>query len=204
MSFAQDENPYAPVTSEEAVPAQGQPLQGYSKVACVLFVILGALGLLTTLQSVFGLLYMALGPADAKVAMNPFPGAIAISVFLVIVKFVISVGDIVGGIQGLQQKRFGAKLIRWLCGAMMIVKVIETAFGAAFTYLGMDAIIEQSMKDIAEAPNQPPFDMGQFMHVIFIVTICATIAMGIGMFLFYLFTFLHFSKPKTQAQFYKE
>jgi hypothetical protein len=203
MSFAQHENPYAPVTSEDDPSTEAVPLQGFSKVACVLFIILGALGLMVTLQSVFGFLYTFLVPANARVNMNPFPGAIAMSMILVAVKFAISVGDIVGGIQGLQQKRKGAKLIRLLSGLMMVVKVAETVFSAAFTYLGMDAIIEQSMKDMPTGPNAPPFDMGQFMQVIFIITIAVSVAMGLAMFLFYLFTFLHFSKPKTLAQFPK-
>ncbi|MEQ1826737.1 MAG: hypothetical protein ABL921_12360 [Pirellula sp.] len=205
MNFSPENNPYTPAAFSE--PGDGsneaQPLQGFSKLACVLFIILGALGLMVTLQSVFGFAYAMFGPADARIMMSPFPGAIFISMSLVFVKFIASVGDIVGGIQGLQQRRFGATLIRWIAAVMMVIKALETCFQCAFTYLGMDAIIEHSMKDIPNQSTPPPFDMGEFMHVIFYITIGVTIAMGLAMFLFYLFTFLHFSKAKTLAQFYK-
>jgi hypothetical protein len=202
MSSDNSPNPYMPREyAVETESIQG-PLQGYSKIACIFFIILGSIGILMTMQAVLGMAISMAGAANGGAAfVSPFTGALALSVLIALVNFIVSVGEIVGGVQGLQQKRFGANLIRGISGFMLVFKIIETTFGAVFTFMSIDSIVEQAKKNMDSQPNAPPFDMGQVMPIIFYAVIGVSIAMGVAMFLFYLFTFLHFSKQKTLSQF---
>ena len=56
------------------------------------------------------------------------------------------------------------------------------------------------MKQMQEQqPNAP--DMGMFIQVVMYVSVGVAIVFGLGMFFFYLFTFLRFSKQETLSKF---
>ena len=186
----------------ESVPAK-LPIQGFTKVACIFFIILGGLGLFQTLQAVAGIILfmVAAGNAPGTVRINPYPGGMVGIILMSFVNFLVSIAEIVAGFFGLKQKRFGANLIRGISGFMLLFKLAETALGAISTYQSMGPAKDQIMKDLQSQPNAPPFDMGQFLEIGFYVAIGFVIVIGLAMFLFYLFTFLHFSKQRTLSQF---
>lgn len=195
-------DPYQPVSGQDDFPLGPRPIQGMVKVVCIFFIVLGALGLLQTLQTIAGLAFSMANSANGVPAtINPFPGAQVISLLIAALNFFVSVGEIVGGVMGLQQKRLGALLIRGISAFMLVFKIAETAFAAVFTYLGMDAIKAQVLKDMPKQPNGPDIDIGSFLEIGFFVGIGLTIAMGVFMFLFYLFSFLTFNRQKTLSQF---
>ena len=84
---------------------------------------------------------------------------------------------------------------------MLLFKIAETALGAISIYQSMGPAKDQMKKDLQSQPNAPQIDMGQFLEIGFYVGIGFVIAIGLAMFLFYLFTFLHFSKQRTLSQF---
>jgi hypothetical protein len=204
MSIDSPTNPYQPTEIPESAP-HTLPLHGYSKFVCIIFIILGALGLMTTMQSAIGFAYLLLAQPEGGMGIKPpFPGAIFVSMFIAFINFIVSVVEILGGVQGLKQRRIGAKLMRGVSAFMMVFKLIETGFGAVYSYMSVDAIVAQATKDIANQPNKPPFDMEQFMQIAIFIGIGLTLAFGLAMFAFYLFNFLHLRKDRTLAQFYKD
>ena len=195
-------NPYQPLGEQGDSPQGTSPIQGFVKVVCIFFIVLGALGLLQTLQAIAGLVLSLANSANGgATSFNPFPGAQIIVFLIAAINFFVSIGEIVGGVMGLQQKRLGALLIRGISAFMLIFKIAETAFKVAFTYLSMDAIKTQVLKDMPKQPNAPDIDMGSILEIILFVWIGLLVAFGVFMFLFYLFTFLTFNRQKTLSQF---
>jgi hypothetical protein len=195
-------NPYQPVSGQDDLPQGTRPIQGFVKVVCIFFIVLGALGLLNTLQTIAGLaISMANSANGGPATMNPFAGAQVLVFLIAALNFFVSIGEIIGGVMGLQQKRLGAMLIRGISAFMLIFKIAETAFAVVFTYLSMDAIKAQVLKDMPKQPNGPDIDMGFFLEISLYVGIGLSIAFGVFMFLFYLFAFLRFNQQKTLSQF---
>lgn len=195
-------NPYQPVSGQDDLPQGPRRIQGFVKVVCIFFIVLGALGLLNTLQTIAGLAISMATSANGEAApMNPFPGAQVIGLLIATLSFFVSVGEIVGGVMGLQQKRLGALLIRGISAFMLVFKIAETAFSAVYIYLNMDAVKAQVLKDMPKQPNGPDIDMGFFLEIGLFVGIGLSIAFGVLMFLFYLFAFLRFNQQKTLSQF---
>lgn len=196
-------NPYDPslIHSGDEPSAAQLPLGGYSKVACILFIVLGALGILGAIQVVFGLIASAAGAGGQGALISPFPGALAISLLLSAAGLAISIFDIVGGALGLQQKRAGASIIRRVCAIMLVLKPIECIFGVVYTMTGMDEIMKQATGNMP--PDAPEDTVNMIMSVAMFFAVAFTVIISLAMFLFYLFTFLHFKKPTTWAQFHK-
>ncbi|MFY8201876.1 MAG: hypothetical protein ACOVLE_14465 [Pirellula staleyi] len=195
-------DPYQPVSGQDDLPLGPRPIQGFVKVVCIFFIVLGALGLLQTLQTLAGLaISMANSANGGPATINPFAGAQVIALLIATLNFFVSVGEIIGGVMGLQQKRLGALLIRGISAFMLVFKIVETAFTAVFTYLSMDAVKAQVMKDMQKQPNGPDIDMGSFLEIGLFVGIGLSIGFGVLMFLFYLFSFLTFNRQKTLSQF---
>jgi hypothetical protein len=96
---------------------------------------------------------------------------------------------------------FGAKMIRMISGFMLIFKVVETSVAVAQGYLSFPMVKEKIAKDLAANPNQPQVDVMMFMDIGMYVGLAFVGLIGLGMFLFYLFTFLNFGKQKTLEQF---
>ncbi len=201
MSLDPTTNPYSPVFTSDASSLRGKgPLSGFDKVICIFFIILGSLGVLFTIQGVFGLVILAF--MDDEKMFNPmkiFPGAMAVAIVFMMINFAVSVFEIIGGIWGLQQKLAGARMIRNVSGFMMVFKIVETAYGCVVNYMSIGPTMEQTMKQMPQQPNAP--DMGTFIEVLMYVSVGVTILFGLGMFFFYLFTFLRFSKKDTLSQF---
>ena len=195
-------NPYQPVSGQDDLPQGPRRIQGFVTDVCIFFIVLGALGLLNTLQTIAGLaISMANSANGGPATMNPFAGAQVLVFLIAALNFFVSIGEIIGGIMGLQQKRLGALLIRGISAFMLIFKIAETAFAVVFTYLNMDAIKAQVLKDMPKQPNGPDIDMGFFLEIGLFVGIGLSIAFGVLMFLFYLFAFLRFNQQKTLSQF---
>jgi len=194
-------NPYNPSIAPADLAFSKQPLHGYSKVACIFFIILGALGLMGTLQSVVGIAVSLSGANGAMNTANPFPGAMIVQIAFVIVNCIVSVAMIIAGVLGLKQKQKGAMLIRSISAFMLMFKVLETAFASIFIYASKDATIQQIKQQSAQRPNNAPFDIEDFMGYFFVAMVAFAIFIGLFMFVFYLLTFLHFNKKQTQSQF---
>ncbi len=206
MSMDPTYNPYAAKFADDlSEPGVKAPLKGFVKVVCIFFIILGALGLLHTLQAIVGItmaIFMkSSDDASAMNAMNPFPGAMVISILFAFINFVVSVCEIMAGVMGLQQKRLGANLIRFTSAFMMVFKVIETVYGCVVGLFSFGQIKEQAMKQMQADPNAPKIDMGFIFDIGLYIGIGLVVLMGLIMFVFYLFAFLSFSKQQTLSQF---
>ncbi len=206
MSMDPTYNPYAPKFADDlGEPGVKAPLKGFVKVVCIFFIILGALGLLQTLQAIIGItmaIFMeSSSDANAMPAMNPYPGAMVITILLAFINFAVSVCEIMAGVMGLQQKRLGANLIRYTSAFMMIFKVIETVNGCVVGLSTFGQVKEQTMKQMQADPNSPPIDMGFILDIGLYVGLGFVVLIGLVMFVFYLFAFLSFSKQQTLSQF---
>ena len=202
MSFDSTTNPYTPVYStNESSRGEKEPLRGFVKVVCIFFIILGSLGVLFTMQGVLGVLILAfMNDKDQFNPMTIFPGAMAVTIIMMIITFAVSVAEIMAGIWGLQQKPKGARLIRNISGFMVIFKIIETAYGCVVNFLSIGPAMEQATKQVQQQQANAP-DLGLFIQIAMYVSIGVGILFGLIMFLFYLFSFLKFSKQETLSQF---
>ena len=209
MSMDPVYNPYTPNTpsfsNDLGHGGSKSPLKGFVKVVCIFFIVLGALGLLHTLQAIIGIsmaVFMdSSGEAKAMNGMNLFPGAIMVTILLAFINFVVSVCEIMAGVMGLQQKRPGANLIRSISAFMMFFKIIETLYGVVVGYMAFGPLKEQITKQFQSDTNAPKIDMGFFLDIGLIIGLGLAILMGLTMFFFYLFAFLSFSKKETLSQF---
>jgi len=206
MSSDSTYNPYTPTYTTESGSAGAKgPLRGFVKVVCIFFIILGALGLLHTIQAVVGLsmnFIMESTPEQkAMNGLNIFPGAIIVTILFVLINFCVSICLILGGVMGLKQKLKGAKLIRSTAGFMVVFKIVETVYGTVAGYLLFGPIKEQMIKQMQADPNGPKIDMGFIFDIGMYVGLAFVVLMGLAMFLFYLFAFLKFNKQQTLAQF---
>ena len=201
MSMDPTYNPYTPVSIPKPSEQGGKmPLKGFVKVVCIFFVVLGSLGLLQTLQVIVGMLFLLAMDKNQFNPMTLFPGAMAIAIFIGFVNFGVSSCELAGGVMGLMQKRLGADLIRYVAGFMMVFKVIETAYGCVVNYLSIGPVVEQMTKQMPPQPANAP-DVSFIMEIAMYVGIGFAILFGLVMFVFYLFSFLTFSKKETQSQF---
>ena len=201
MSTDSTYNPYTPVsTQDQSRPGGKMQLRGFVKVVCIFFIVLGALGLLQTLQSIVGIAMVLFADEKQFNPMDIFPGAMLVTILIGLVNFAVSVCEIAGGVMGLQQKRLGANLIRSVSGFMLIFKVAETAYGCVVGYLSIGSIKEQTMKQMPAQPANAP-DMGMIIDIGMYVGLGIAVLFGLVMFFFYLFSFLSFSKQETLSQF---
>ena len=201
MSTDSTYNPYTPVsTQDQSRPGGKMQLRGFVKVVCIFFIVLGALGLLQTLQSIVGIAIVLFADEKQFNPMKIFPGAMLVTILIGLVNFAVSVCEIAGGVMGLQQKRLGANLIRSVSGFMLIFKVAETAYGCVVGYLSIGPIKEQTMKQMPAQPANAP-DMGMIIDIGMYVGLGIAVLFGLVMFFFYLFSFLSFSKQETLSQF---
>lgn len=202
MSFDSTTNPYTPVYStNESSRGEKEPLRGFVKVVCIFFIILGSLGVLFTMQGVLGVLILAfMNDKDQFNPMTIFPGAMAVTIIMMIITFAVSVAEIMAGIWGLQQKQKGARLIRNISGFMVIFKIIETAYSCVVNYLSMGPAMEQATKQMQQQQANG-LDLGLVIQIAMVASIGVAILFGLIMFLFYLFSFLKFSKQETLSQF---
>lgn len=206
MSSDSSYNPYTPSYPVESSSAGVKgPLRGFVKVVCIFFIILGALGLLQTLQSVLGiamtLLMESTPEQQAMNGLNAFPGAMIATILFALVNFAVSVCLLAGGVMGLKQMMRGAKLIRFTSGFMVVFKVVETIYGVVAASFMMGPIKEQMAKQMQADPNTAKVDIGAFIEIGMYVGMAFVVVLGLAMFLFYLFTFLKFSKQETLSQF---
>lgn len=201
MSMDSAYNPYTPTLADDRghVGIQG-PLKGFVKVVCIFFIVLGALGLLQTLQFIAGMVFILSMDEKQFNPMKIFPGAMALAILVGFINFVVSVCEIAGGVLGLKQKRLGANLIRCVSGFMLIFKILETSYGCIVNYFSIGPTIEQTMKQMPAQPANAP-DFGLFIEIGMYIAIGIAILMGLTMFFFYLFAFLSFSKKETLSQF---
>ena len=113
MSMDPTYNPYTPVSIPNPTGSSGQggklPLKGFVKVVCIFFIILGSLGLLQTLQVVIGMVFLLRMDEKQFNPMSLFPGAMAITIVIGFVNFVVSACQIAGGVMALKQKRLGGR-----------------------------------------------------------------------------------------------
>ena len=201
MSTDSTYNPYTPIsTPDQSRPGGKLPLRGFVKVVCIFFIVLGALGLLQTLQSIVGIGMVLSAGEEQFNPMNIFPGAMLVTILIGLVNFAVSVCEIAGGVMGLQQKRLGANLIRFVSGFMLFFKVAETVYGCVVGYLSIGPIKEQTIKQMPAQPANGP-DMGMFIEIGMFVGLGIAVLFGLIMFIFYLFSFLSFSKQETLSQF---
>ncbi len=201
MSTDSTYNPYTPIsTPDQSMPGGKMPLKGFVKVICIFFIVLGALGLLQTLQSIVGIAMVLSADEKQFNPMNIFPGAMLITILIGLVNFAVSVCEIAGGVMGLQQKRLGANLIRFVSGFMLIFKVAETAYGCVVGYLSIGPIKEQTIKQMPAQPANGP-DMGMIIDIGMYIGLGIAVLFGLVMFFFYLFSFLSFGKQETLSQF---
>ncbi len=209
MSMDPAYNPYTPNTptfsDDRGAGAGKSPLKGFVKVVCIFFIVLGALGLLHTLQAIIGIsmaIFMdSSGEAKAMNGMNLYPGAIVVTILFAFINFVVSVCEIMAGVMGLQQKRLGANLIRSTSAFMLVFKIVETIYGVVVGYMAFGPLKEQMTKQMQSDPNAAKIDMGFFLDIGLVIGLGIAILMGLTMFFFYLFAFLSFSKKETLSQF---
>jgi ABC-type transport system involved in multi-copper enzyme maturation permease subunit len=197
-------NPYSPINPINEDSAGKKPLKGFTPVVCVFFIILGSLGLLQALGAAVQLLVasaMAANAQDQAMLNVGIPGALAISIAFAVVNAGVSVTEIIAGVLGMRQKRTGATLIRAISGFMLLFKVLETVFGVVQGYLAFDEVKAKMMKDMAANQNGPQVDMEQFLNIGLYFGLAIVVVMGLVMFIFYLASFLHFSKQSTLDQF---
>lgn len=204
MSMDPTTNSYTAVYSpRESSHGDKAPLRGFVKVVCIFFIILGSLGVLFTIQGLLGMLILAfMNDEDQFNPMTIFPGAMAVAILVMIVNFAVSVTEIVAGIWGLQQKGKGARLIRNISGFMVIFKFIETAYRCVVNYLSIGPAMEQATKQMQQPQQQVnALDLGMVIQIAMVASIGVALLFGFIMFLFYLFSFLKFSKQETLSQF---
>lgn len=201
MNIDSNYNPYTSFPNPNQPETLSKPqIKGFAKFACILFIVLGALGLLGTLQAVASFAFVLMMDGKQFNPLTLFPGAMALSIGFAVINFVVSVLEIVGGILGLKQKRSGANLIRFVAGFMLVLKVAETAFSSILQYLAIGPTIEQTMKNMPPQQANGP-DVGMIMQWMIFAGIGFTIFIALAMFIFYLFSFLTFSKQETLSQF---
>ena len=177
-----------------------QPIKGFVKIVCVFFIVLGALGLLGTLQAIVSMVVVLFMDEKQFNPLKLFLSAMAISIGIAVINCVVSVLEIVGGVLGLKQKRSGANLIRYVSAFMLVFKIAETAFFSILNYLAIGPTIEQTIKQMPAQPSGGP-DVGMMVQFGMFAVIGLTIVIALVMFAFYLSSFLTFSKQKTLAQF---
>ena len=201
MNFDSNYNPYTSVPNPDQPETLSKPqIKGFVKIVCILFIVLGALGLLGTLQAVVSLVFVFLMDGKQFNPLTLFTGAMAISIGFAVINFIVSVLEIAGGILGLKQKRTGANLIRFIAGFMLVLKVAETAFTSILQYFAIGPTIEQTMKNMPPQQANGP-EMGMVIQWMFFAGIGFAIFIALVMFIFYLFSFLTFSKRETLSQF---
>lgn len=203
MSLDPTLNPYSPTGySIDTAPVTKIPLHGYAKVACIFFIILGALGLLQFLIAIGQLAVSTFIPQQGAIDPNTiFPGAIAIAIVFALVNGAVSIAEVLGGVLGLQQKRRGANLIRYTAAFMVFFKLVETVYGVVVGLMMTGPLKKQITEQMQNQPNQPQVDIGPFIEIGMWVGLGFAVLFGLAMLLFYLFTFLFFNKQTTLAQF---
>lgn len=203
MNYDPNSNPYSPSGySIEPVALAKVPLRGYAKVACIFFIILGALGLLQLMAAIAQLAVASLMPQEGGLDPNSlFPGAMAVGIVFIVLNGAVSIAELLGGILGLKQKLRGANLIRFTSAFMVFLKLVETAYGVVVGFMMIEPMKQQLNDQMQNQPEQPGVDIGAFIEIGIYVGISFAVVMGLAMLAFYLFTFLFFSKQTTLAQF---
>ena len=201
MNVDSSYNPNASFSTPSSQDTVGKPqIKGFVKIVCILFIVLGALGLVGTLQAIVSMVLVLFMDEKQFNPMKLFPGAMEMSIGFAAINCVVSVLEIVGGVLGLKQKRSGANLIRFISGFMLVLKVAETVFVSILNYLAIGPTIEQTMKNLPPQQANGP-DMGMVLQAVMFAGIAFAIFIAIVMFVFYLSSFLTFSKQKTLSQF---
>jgi hypothetical protein len=199
-------NPFSPTGySIDSNPGVKMPLRGYAKIACIFFIILGALGLLQFLMTVARWVITTLMHQEGAIDLNSiFPGAVVVAVLFAVVNGAVSLTEVIGGVWGLKQKRSGANLIRFTAAFMVVFKLVETVYDVIVGLMITGPISKQLAEQMQKQPNQSEEIIGQLMKIGEILMLYALVfgaLFGLFMLLFYLFTFLFFCKKTTLAQF---
>jgi hypothetical protein len=201
MSNMSSDNPYASPSLSQAIGGDpNAPLSGAPKIYCILFIILGALGLLGTAQAIFGFVFLLVLPADQFNPMTVYPGAMIVSIAFAVTNFVVSIAQIFGGTMGLKRKLVGATMIWRVSAFMLVCKVLETVNGTIVQYLSMGPTIAQTLKQMPPQPANGP-DIEMLMGVGMYFGIGLGIFFGVIMFVFYLSSFLTFGRQRTLSKF---
>lgn len=201
MNMDTNYNPYSSIASRDQPDSESQqPIKGFVKIVCIFFIVLGALGLLGTLQAIASMVFVLFMDGKQFNPLTLFPGAMAINIGIAVINCIVSILEIMGGVLGLRQKKAGASLIRFVSGFMLVFKVAETAFAVILNYLSIGPTIEQSIQQMPPQQADGP-DMGMIVQIMMFAIIGLTVLFALVMFAFYLFSFLTFSKQKTLSQF---
>jgi hypothetical protein len=198
-------NPYTSTgVSQDLDPiAPSGTMAGGTKAIFIIHLILGILGVMGAIGGVISLALMPMlqemmanqpggGP---KIDMNPFPGAWILSIVMLIVSTLISIGMIIGGITGLKYKLSGLNLIKMVSGIMILYKILEFPFNIVVQYYSTQA----QKENMPSNPNGP--DMSNFMDIMFYGMIAFGALITIGMIVFYAICFIHLSKAHVRANF---
>ena len=80
--------------------------------------------------------------------------------------------------------------------------MVEQVLGVIITFSMFDQIKTQALEQMNKGPNQPDFDMGQFMDIMLYVGLAFGILWTLGMIVLYLVVFLHAGKQAVRARFH--
>jgi len=215
MSNTSPVNPFSPTAAyAPTVDGSDGQMSGFTKAILIIFLVLGILGIFGSLIAVGQLIIgsavsaNAAVPADGdgaqapNINLNVFPGALAIQIAMQFVGMILSALMVISGVMGLKHRISGLNLIRWTAAGLIVYKVVEQVLGVIITFSMFDQIKTQALEQMNKGPNQPDFDMGQFMDIMLYVGLAFGILWTIGMIVLYLVVFLHAGKQAVRARFH--
>ncbi len=118
------------------------------------------------------------------------------------ITFLLGLGMIFGGIGTLRRQLRGARILRWCAGLMAIFSFIQSGYQIVMMAANRDAMMQDFEDQMNRGGgNQAPPGMENVAQMIFIFQIIFAVLFALAFILVYVWSFLHFSKEETLAQF---
>ena len=138
-----------------------------------------------------------------RMLAEPFPGAMALSILIATLSVFISMAMLLGGVLGLMRKTIGLNLVKWTAGILIPFKLVESIFSNIYTYMKRDDILEPMKIQMRNQPDGAE-KLAQLEHLFeafIFVAIGMAVIWSIVLICFYLYVFLHTSRPSVRAAF---
>jgi len=225
-TMSQDHSPYdayqPPPLAEEVIPVQGG-ISGWLKAICVIAIILGALGLLSALMGIVGLVFGeqiqgAFAPGaqpgvpqemvDAQKQMQAELQAVQdrfwmANAALTSVHILIASMLLVGGIQCLRRASSGRRVLFAGCCAAIVFEIAR-GIVQAFVQMETASVTTRSMQRMMEATGaQAPPEATEFVMIFtkvgIVIGAAVFLALIIAKLVFYVLSIRYLSKPTVRT-----
>lgn len=203
-------------TQNPSAPAGNLKLRGSTKTFAIILLVLGIWNAFTAISAP---IFAAIGQAFLSIAAKSNQDERAneqlsraatelgnvfspLSLTILAITFLLALGMILGSIGTLRRQLRGARLLRLCAGLMAIFSFFQSGY-QIFTLIKNRDVMMQDFENQMNrgGGNQAPPGMENFAQMIFILQILFAGGFALAFILLYIWSYLHFSKDSTLAQF---